>query len=52
MRRAFLFIPILVLALALSTLPSPQVTEASARRVRFATPVKVSKGDDQYAEEP
>ena len=52
MRRAAISIAILVLALVLTTLPAPQETEAAARRVGFAKPVKVSKGDDQYAAEP
>ena len=52
MRRLFTFVPILVVALALTTFPSPQLTEAAGRRVGFAKPVMVSKGADQYAAEP
>ena len=52
MRRALVFIPILVVALALTSAPSLERSEAAARRVRFGKPVAVSKNAAQSAAEP
>lgn len=52
MRRAAIFVPILLGALALSAAPQPPPSEAAARRVTFAKPVRVSANVNQSAAEP
>ena len=52
MRRSLFLVSLLVGALALTTVPKPQRSEAAAGRVRFAKPVMVTKNENQSAAEP